>query len=269
MVRPGLRAGGAGTLCSGRAIPGIEVVGHDAPDNLHRTRHRPTVDLDAPFLTRAAVPDLTGTCTRTTLLAVARHSVPTIVEATLIPTALFYAAWLTLGSWAAYAAALGWSVTAVLRRLRTRERIPGILILALIGLTLRTALAMATGSTFLYFAQPIMGTSVIAVLFLASALTTRPFVGRLAGDFYPLTPEIASRLRIKQLFRRLTLLWAGVQLLNAGVGMSLLLTMPTGVYIPTKTAVALAITTGGIVATVLWSLRVARREGLVTGAVAG
>jgi hypothetical protein len=54
-----------------------------------------------------------------------------------------------------------------------------------------------------------------------------------------------------------------VQLLNAAAGASLLLTTPTAVYIPTKTAVALAITACGVVLTVVWSLRVARREGLV------
>jgi hypothetical protein len=214
-------------------------------------------------LTRPAVPNLTGTSTRTTLLAVGRHSLPTIVDATLIPTALFYVGWLTLGRWPAYAAALGWAGVALGRRLRSGHRIPGILMLALFGLALRTALAMATGSAFLYFAQPLLGTGVIALFFLVSAMTTRPFVARLAGDFYPLTPEIAARRRIKQLFRGLTFLWAGVLLLNTGLGISLLLTLPTEVYIPTKTASALFITTAGTVATVLWSLRVARREGLV------
>jgi hypothetical protein len=211
----------------------------------------------------SARPSLAGTTTRTTLLAVARHSIPTVIEATLVPTALFYVALLTLGIWAAYGAALGWAYAALVRRLRSGRRVPGILVLALIGLTLRTCLAMVTGSTFLYFAQPIMGTSLVAVMFLASALTSRPFVARLAGDFYPLTPDIVGRLPIRRLFRHLTLLWAGVNLLNAGVGASLLLTMQTTAYVPTKTAVALFITTAGVVVTVIWSLRVARREGLV------
>lgn len=209
-------------------------------------------------------PEVAGSSTRHALRTVARHSVPTVVEVTLIPTALFYVGWLTLGRWAAYAAAIAWAVTALVRRLRSGQRVPGILVLALIGLTMRTALAVATGSSFLYFAQPIMGTSVMAVLFLVSALTSRPFVARLAGDFYPLTPDIVARLRVRQLFRHLTLLWAGVNLLNACAGASLLLTLPTAVYIPTKTAVALCITASGVVITVVWSLRVARREGIVT-----
>lgn len=201
--------------------------------------------------------------TRNTLIAVARHSLPSIVEATLIPTALFYVAWMTLGTWPAYAVALGWAVAALVRRLRTGARVPGILVLALIGLTLRTTLALATGSSFLYFAQPILGTSVIATFFLVSCLLRRPFVARIAGDFYPMTAEVAASRGARRLFHHLTLLWAGVQLTNAAVGAGMLLTMPAAVYIPTKTFVALAITAMGVVATVRLSLRVARHEGLV------
>jgi hypothetical protein len=217
-------------------------------------------------VTAFAHASLVGSTTRTTLLAVARHSLPTVVEATLIPTALFYVAFMTIGTWAAYAAALGWAVGALVRRMCTGRRVSGILVLALIGLTARTVMAIASGSTFLYFAQPIMGTSIVAVLFLASALTSRPFVSRLAADFYPMTPEIAERLQIRRLFRRLTFLWAGVNLLNAAAGAGLLLTMPTAAFVPTKTGVALFITASGIAATVVWSLRVARTEGLVAHA---
>jgi hypothetical protein len=200
------------------------------------------------------------------LHVVGRHCLPTVLEATLVPTALFYVTWLTIGHAAAFIAALVWGYGALARRLHAGRRVPGILVLALIGLTVKTALALATGSAFLYFAQPILGTSLVALVFLASAVTSRPFVARLAGDFYPLTPEIAGRRRVRRLFRNLTLLWAGVNLLNAGAGAGLLVSLPTAVFIPTKTAVALCITAAGVVTTVVWSLRVARREGLVVSA---
>src|SRR3954470_12357629 len=89
--------------------------------------------------------------TRAALLTVLRHSAPTVIQATLIPTALFYTAWLTLGAFAGYAMALTWAYGVLLRRLRTGKRVPGILVLGLIGLTVRTALAVSTGSTFVYF----------------------------------------------------------------------------------------------------------------------
>ena len=201
--------------------------------------------------------------TRSTLAAVAKHSLPSIIEATLIPTALFYLAWMTVGQWPAYAAALGWSLTVLACRLHRGERIPGVLMLALFGLSMRTLLAVWTGSAFLYFAQPILATGVFAAIFFASALLRRPFVARIAGDFYPMTAEVASRKRVRRLFHQLTLLWAGVQLLNAAAGASMLLTLPTSAFIPAKTVVALAFTACGVVMTVVWSLRVARDEGLV------
>lgn len=211
-------------------------------------------DLGAPASTRSA------------LLTVARHSLPSILEATLIPTALFYVAWLTVGHTTAYAAALLWGFAVLACRRHRRERIPGILVLALIGLTVRTVLALWTGSTFLYFAQPILATGLFATVFLVSAVARRPFVARIAGDFYPMTAEIAQRKRVRGLFHRLTLLWAGVQLLNAATATSLLLTMSPATFLALKTAITLAFTTAGVVLTVVWSLRVARHEGLVASA---
>lgn len=201
--------------------------------------------------------------TRTTLIAVAKHSLPAIIEATLIPTALFYVAWITVGHATAYAAALLWGVAVLACRRRRRERIPGILVLALIGLTVRTVLALWTGSAFLYFAQPILATGLFATIFLLSCVARRPFVARIAGDFYPMTAEVAQRQRVRRLFHRLTLLWAAVQLVNAGAAAGLLLTMSPATYLVVKTGATLAVTVAGVVLTVLWSLRVARREGLV------
>jgi hypothetical protein len=203
-----------------------------------------------------------GSSTRAVLVGVVRHALPTVVEATLIPSALFFVGYLTIGKMGAFALALAWAYGALVRHIRCRERVPGLLILALIGLTVRTALAMATGSTFLYFAQPIVGTTLVAVFFLATALTARPFVGRLAGDFYPLTPQIAALSPVKRLFRNLTVFWAAINLTNAAVGIGMLLTLPTGVFIPTKTAVSLTITAFGVFITVISSLRVVRTEGL-------
>jgi len=200
---------------------------------------------------------------RSTLLTVARHSLPAIIEASLIPTALFYVAWVTGSHSTAYAAALLWAVAVLICRRHRGERIPGILMLALIGLTIRTVLALWTGSSFLYFAQPILATGLFATVFIVSCLARRPFVARIAGDFFPMTDEIAQRQRVRRLFHRLTILWAGVQLLNAGIAAGLLVTMSPATFIAMKTGITLAVTTIGVVLTVVWSLRVARHEGLV------
>src|SRR5579884_1126602 len=101
---------------------------------------------------------------RSLLLRAARH----LIEATAVPLGLFYPLTTGAGLRWALVAALGWSYAAVGGRLLRRERIPGILVLATLLLTARAAIAMATGSVFVYFLQPTLGTYLVAGLFLAS-----------------------------------------------------------------------------------------------------
>jgi hypothetical protein len=67
-----------------------------------------------------------------------------------------------------------------------------------------------------------------------------------------------------RLFRRLTFLWAGVNLLAAAVNLTLLLTVPVSVFVGVKMLAAWLIIWTGIVVTVVDSVRTARSEGLAT-----
>jgi hypothetical protein len=67
-----------------------------------------------------------------------------------------------------------------------------------------------------------------------------------------------------RLFRRLTFLWAAVNALAAAATLTLLLTVPVGVFVGTATVSAWIITCSGVVLTVSESVRTARREGLHT-----
>jgi hypothetical protein len=102
------------------------------------------------------------------LRSLARHAIPHLIEATLIPLALFYGFLWIVGVWGALFAALGWSYAAILRRVVLRQSIPGLLVLGALGLTARTAVAFASGSVFIYFLQPTLTTVVIAGAFLLS-----------------------------------------------------------------------------------------------------
>jgi hypothetical protein len=202
-------------------------------------------------------------CRHSVLVAIARKSAPHLMEATIIPAALFYLFLLTAGMWTALIVALCWSYGALARRLLFRQGVPPILLLALIGLTARSVAAVSSGSSFVYFLQPIFGTLAVAGLFLGSLLG-RPLVGRLAVDFCPLTPEVASRPAVLRLFRGLTILWAGVNLVTAATTFALLISLPIAAFVAAKALSGLAITITGIVLTVSWSLRTARREGLLS-----
>jgi len=196
--------------------------------------------------------------------AVTRRLVPYLIEATLIPTVLFYASLVTLGLRWAIVAALGWTYAAVARRLLTGRPVPGLLVLAAAGISVRTGVYLLSGNDFIYFVQPIMRTVATSALFAASVVFGRPLIARFAADFCPLTPDVESRPAVVRLFRRLTYLWAGVNAAMAGASLTLLLTVPVPVFVGSATVSAWIITCSGVVLTVSDAVRTARSEGLHT-----
>jgi hypothetical protein len=192
----------------------------------------------------------------------ARRSLPSLLEATVAPAVLFYVFLVTLGPGAAMLAALAWSYGALVRRWAYRLPVPTVLILAVLGLTVRTIVGITSG-TFVYFLGPVLMTVVLAGTFLGSLLFGRPIIGRLAKDFCPLAPEIASRPAVLRLFTGLTVLWAAAHLLSGAATFGLLMSTPTATFVLLKTFVSLGITVGTIILTVSWSVRTARAENLV------
>jgi intracellular septation protein A len=195
--------------------------------------------------------------------AIARHALPNVVVSTIVPSALFYVGWYTQGRSAAFALALGWAFTMLAWRAVRKQRMPALLLLTTTLLVLRTAIAVLSGSTKIYFVQPIVTTTFIGALFLVSLAAGRPLIGRLAGDFCPLPGKVTELTEIRQHFRKLSFLWAGVYFMNAAVTLFLLLNLPVGTFVAAKTFSSLAITWCGIALTVNWSYRVAHKVGLL------
>ena len=183
--------------------------------------------------------------------------------ANIVPSVLFYVCLVSIDVWAALVAALAWCYGAMAWRMLTRRRTSMLLLLTLVGLTVRTAVAFASGSTFLYFLQPVLNNTVVALLFLLSLATARPVVARLAADFYPLTEDIAKRPRVERLFWHLTLLWAVVALCKATVTYWLLQSQSTADFVLFKDTFFLATTALAVTVTASASFWVARKEGLL------
>jgi intracellular septation protein A len=194
--------------------------------------------------------------------AVARRSGPHLIEATIIPAVLFYCCLVAAGLGAAYVAALGWSYAALARRVLRRRPVPPILVLGIIGITVRTLVAVISDSSFIYFFQPILATVAMGCVFLISVFIGQPLIGRLAHEFWPITPEMAARPGVLRLFRDLTLLWAAVNLASAALTMALLLSLPMRPFLAVRQVAGLCLTAGAVFLTVTLSLRTARREGL-------
>lgn len=196
--------------------------------------------------------------------AVTRRMVPYLIEATLIPTALFYVFFVAFGLVWAIIAALGWTYAAVGFRVITGRSVPALLMLATLGISLRTVVYLLSSNSFVYFFQPILRTVATGAFFAMSVVVGRPLIARFAADFCQLSSDVASRPEVTRLFRRLTYLWAGVNALAAAVSLTLLMTLPVAVFVGAETASAWVITCSGVALTVSDSVRTARREGLST-----
>lgn len=191
-----------------------------------------------------------------------RHALPSLIESTLGPAALFYIVLVTAGFRGALIAALAWSFLAALRRMLQRQRVPGMLLLGLGLVSIRTAIAYATGSAFVYFVQPTAATFMVAVVFLVTAATGRPFIQRLANDFCPFDPEFMKHDFLRKFFLRISLLWAAVLTTNAGFVMFLLLRTSLRVFVIERTVVSSVLTVGGVALSVVWFVRAMHNHGI-------
>ena len=124
------------------------------------------------------------------LKMVGRRSLPSLIEATIIPSVLFYVFLVTVGPAEAMLAALTWAYGSVLRRVVTGQRIPGVLQLAVAGLTVRTIVGLMSG-TFMYFLQPVATTVALSLVFFGSLWWGQPMIARMASDFCPLDSDIS------------------------------------------------------------------------------
>jgi hypothetical protein len=205
-------------------------------------------------------PDATD---RPRFAAIMKHLALSLLMANVIPSVLFYVCLRAGNVWAALLGALVWCYGATAWRVTTRRPTSMLLVIAVVGITAKTILAFASGSTFIYFLQPAVNDGAIAVLFMLSLATARPVVARLAADFYPMTADVASRPRIKRLFWHLTLLWAVLAVVKCIITVWLLESMPTVQFVAVKSVVVFAVIISGTAVTVALAFRVARAEGLL------
>jgi hypothetical protein len=199
-------------------------------------------------------------------MAVARRGLPGIIEASLVPSAIFLIVTATASATAAMIAVLAWGYANILQRLLRGRPVPSLVLLAMVGLTVKTLVGVVSGSTFAYFLQPVATTVAVGAVFIGSLLVGRPLIARIAHDFCPISPEVASRPAVVRLFVGLTVLWASVQLINAGATVGMLFSLPTTLFVVLKPASSLLLSATAVVITVCWALRTAHHEELVFAA---
>jgi hypothetical protein len=184
--------------------------------------------------------------------------------AVVAPAVLLWAMLTFFNVSSAVVAALVWMVGVMTWRGATGRPVSGLLLLTLGILALKTAFTLATGNTFVYFAQPVLVDITVAGIFLASLWWDRPAVARLAPEFYPMDAEVAGRLEVRTHFRRLTLMWGVVILAKGSITLWLLETLSPVNFVLIKGGAVMTLTVTAALVKVAWSVIVGRREGLLS-----
>jgi hypothetical protein len=192
------------------------------------------------------------------LRTMAWHALPRLIEGAVIPTLLFLGLLHLGGRWAAIAGALCWSTLVIVTRLALGRRVPTIVLIGVAALALRTTLAFAAGSSFVYFLQPTVGTATVGICLILSAMAGRPLVLRLARDFCPLPDDVMAHGHLRRFFLGISVLWGVVQLLNASLTLWLLLSQSLGTFVVLRTTMAHTLTISAIAISVVWFRRVTR-----------
>jgi hypothetical protein len=186
-----------------------------------------------------------------------------VVESTLIPLGIFYGCMAAMGLVGAVVTALAWTYVGIGRRLVKRQPIPGMLLIGALLMTARTVIALMTGSVFLYFLQPTLGTFMVAGLFLVSAPLGRPLTQKVATDFCPLERRVVETPGIAQFFGRISLMWGLVYTTNGAATLWLLFDgHSVGVFLVAKAIVSATVTWLTVGASYLFLRRTLRSTGI-------
>lgn len=184
-----------------------------------------------------------------------QHAGRPLLESTLIPLALFWVLFTQSGFDAGLYAALGWSAVAIVRRIVLRRRIPAILIISTVLLIARTVVGLCTGSAFLYFLQPTVQNFVFALLLLATLGFDRPLLAKLADDFCAFPDSLTGHPHIKRFFKRVSLLWAVVFMVNGATTLVVLATQTVGNYLMVSTAGSYSLVGMAVIGSLWWFRR--------------
>lgn len=182
-------------------------------------------------------------------MSLAAGALPALVVATFIPLGLFYLC-LFLGSVdIAIAVSVAYAYGVGLWQYRRRPRISGMLLITIFMVTVRAAAAAASGSSFLYFAVPVVETVGFGLLFVASLASRECLIVRLARDVVPhVAEDLAERAR---LCKSLSLVWALTYIGSGATTFTLLMTQPLPVYLGAHQLTGWAWTGLGIVTSVV------------------
>jgi intracellular septation protein A len=180
------------------------------------------------------------------------HAAKHLVESALAPLVLFYVVFHFTGLTGGLVAGLMWGLAAVALRLALRVPVPSVLLFTTVLLVVRTIIGFATGSWFIYLLEPSVQNFLLALALLATLPFERTFLAKLADDFCVLPPELTSNSRVRRFFRRVSVLWALVFIVNGVTTLWALAQATLGGFVVVATAGSFTLIAIAAVASLLW-----------------
>jgi hypothetical protein len=139
------------------------------------------------------------------------------LETVAVPTALLYIILHFVGLGAGLFAVIGWCVATVIARRLLGHPLPGTLLLCTAMLCGRAVVALVLSSAVAFLMQPVIGSVLMAGLFLGSAAIGRPITVRLARDFVSLPAHFFHKQAVRRVFTQVALIFGVSRLCDAGM----------------------------------------------------
>lgn len=184
----------------------------------------------------------------------------TLALVSALPMIVFYTAYSLFGLRAAALATVSLYYGVLLLKVLRHKPILAAALLTAGLLSIRTVIMYVTGSSFIYFLQPVAGTVVVATVIAASALAGRPILDRLAHEFCPFPAELSTYLREQRFFARLSAVWSVAYFINAVGTIWLLRTMSVGKFVAVKSVLGPGMTVMAVAASLLYFHLAMRRQ---------
>jgi hypothetical protein len=184
-----------------------------------------------------------------------------LLEAVVVPTVLLAILLHVIGTTRSILVAVGWCACAIGFRWFVDRRLPGTLLLGSAALAVKAAIALASGSILVYLLQPVLGSVVMALLFLGSAAFGRPITLRLARDFVHVPAHILDKRGVRRMFTEVAVIWGFSRLVDVALNLGFLHRgvdaglWARGLLSPLLTILAVAVCTA-------WGWRSLRRNGI-------
>lgn len=185
-----------------------------------------------------------------------------VVEATLVPAALFWGVLQLSGLVWALFSGLAWCYLMIARRWIKGGALPAVLMVAALLFTTRTGIALAYHSTFVYLLTPTINAFVLAAAFLGSAVVGRPLTARFAQDFVGLPAHVTALVRVHRALRLLCGVWALANVVNGWVALQLLVADRYDAVMLARSVLTPVLTSVAVACCVLLGRRALRQEGI-------